>query len=162
MVPWTILKLCIFFSRGGVGGSKAPSFFSNKRRHHDITATVKDNLSVSELCLFYQRPYYLRIYRSLSTFSEMWILLINWTTWRHNDVRLRHIVSQVIPRRWMSTLPIVCNFGGRRLSGFQVIESRKPKKPSLNKVKTWYNTKLFNIIRLFLLAKLKCYLFLLI
>ena len=36
----------------------------------------------------------------------------------------------------MSTLPIVCNFGGRRMSGFQVIESRNPKKASLNKAKT--------------------------
>ena len=33
-------------------------------------------------------------------------------------------------------LLIVCNFGGRRMSGFQVIESRNPKNASLNKVKT--------------------------
>ena len=65
---------------GGGGGSKAPSFFNNKRRYRDITATVKDNLCVSELCLFYLRTYYLRIFRSLSTFREMWILIINSTT----------------------------------------------------------------------------------
>ena len=112
------------------------SFFSNKWRHHDISATVKDHLCVSELSLFYQRPYYLRFFRSLSTLREIWILLRNSTTWRHNDVRLRHIVSQVIPRIWMSTLLIVCNSGGRRMSGFQVIESKNPKNVSLNKVKT--------------------------
>ena len=150
-----------FFEGRGGGAQKPPPFLVI----NDVIMTSLLLLKI--ICLLANFVYFIRdltiyVFIALSTFSEMWILLINWTTWRHNDVRLRHIVSQVIPRRWMSTLPIVCNFGGRRLSGFQVMESRKPKKPSLNKVKTWYNTKLFNIIRLFLLAKLKCYLFLLI
>ena len=43
------------------------------------SATVKDHLCVSELSI-YQRPYYLRIFLSLSTLREIWILLINATT----------------------------------------------------------------------------------
>ena len=39
------------------------SFLSNKRRHHDITATGKGYLYVNNY-LFYQTPYYsLRVFR---------------------------------------------------------------------------------------------------
>ena len=43
------------------------SFFSNKWSHHDITAIVKDHLSVTQLLWFCKRPYYLSIFRFLST-----------------------------------------------------------------------------------------------
>ena len=54
------------------------SLFSNKWRHHDIIAIVKDHL-----CWSYQRPYYLRIFR----LREIWIPSINSVICRHCNVR---------------------------------------------------------------------------
>ena len=45
------------------------SFFSKNQRHNDITANVKDRVCVGELPSFYQRPYYLSIYRFTHSFS---------------------------------------------------------------------------------------------
>ena len=47
------------------------SLFRNKWRHHDITAIVKNHLCVSQLPLFYQRPYFLCIFRLKSTLREI-------------------------------------------------------------------------------------------
>ena len=58
------------------------SLFRNKWRHHDITAIVKNHLCVSQLPLFYQRPYFLCIFRFKSTLREIWILPIYSTIWR--------------------------------------------------------------------------------
>ena len=41
----------------------------------------------NQLPWFYQRPYYLSIFRFMSTLREIWILSINATIWHHNDVR---------------------------------------------------------------------------
>ena len=57
------------------------SLFRNKWRHHDITAIVKNHLCVSQLPLFYQRPYFLCICRLKSTLREIWILPIQSTIW---------------------------------------------------------------------------------
>ena len=47
------------------------SLFRNKWRHHDITAIVKNHLCVSQLPLFYQRPYFLCIFPLKSTLREI-------------------------------------------------------------------------------------------
>ena len=42
-------------------------------------------------------PYHLRFFRLMSILRETWILPINSTIWRHDDVILRLCVNQVIP-----------------------------------------------------------------
>ena len=87
-------------------------FFSNKWRHHEITDIVKDHLCVIQLPWFYQRFYYLDIFRFMSTLKEIWwIRQISSTIWRHNDARLRYGVNQVMSRSWDS--------------GFEVAGSKK-------------------------------------
>ena len=73
------------------------SLIRNKGRHHDITANVKNHLCVSQLPLFYQRPYFLCIFRFKFPLREIWILPIYSTTWRHNDDRLRYRVNLILP-----------------------------------------------------------------
>ena len=82
------------------------SFFSNKRRHLDITATARDYLCVSQLL---DTLYHLRFFRLMSTLRETWILPINSTIWRHDDVILRLCVNQVIPTtRGVATFSTSC------------------------------------------------------
>ena len=73
------------------------SLIRNKGRHHDITANVKNHLCVSQLPLFYQRPYFLCIFRFKSTLREICILPIYSTIWRHNNDRLRYRVNLILP-----------------------------------------------------------------
>ena len=54
-------------------------------------------------------PYHLRFFRLMSTLRETWILPINSTIWRHDDVILRLCVSQVIPTtRGVATFSTSC------------------------------------------------------
>ena len=53
----------------------------------------------------------------------IWILPINSTIRRHNVVNLRHCVNQVmLVDIGNDDYIILCNFGGRVVSGFEVIE----------------------------------------
>ena len=51
-------------------------------------------------------------------FEEIWILPINSTMWRHNDVILRHCVNQVMFWKWW--VHYWCNLSGHRMSGCEV------------------------------------------
>ena len=53
----------------------------------------------------------------------IWILPINSTIRRHNVVKLRHCVNQVMPIDvGNDDYIILCNFAGRIRSGFEIIE----------------------------------------
>ena len=53
----------------------------------------------------------------------IWILQINSTIRRHNLVKLRHCVNQIMSIDVGNDDYIIsCNFGGRVMSGFAVIE----------------------------------------
>ena len=43
---------------------------------------------------------FMSIFPLMCTLSEIWILPINLTIWRYNDVRLRHCVNQVTAKNW--------------------------------------------------------------
>ena len=79
----------------------------------------------NQLPWFYQRPYYLSIFRFMSTLSEIWVLPINLTIWRHNDARLRHCVNQVMPEVGNDEYIIVHNFSIGGLRGPPVTGSNK-------------------------------------
>ena len=66
------------------GGSKMAD-----ASNHDITVMDIHVLYIiyNQLPWFYQRPYYLGIFRFMSTLREIWILSIYSTIWHHNDVR---------------------------------------------------------------------------
>ena len=57
-------------------------------------------------------------------FEGIWILPIYPPIWCHNGVTLRQYVNQIMLSCWKSWLHlfILCNFGGRIISGFQVWE----------------------------------------
>ena len=101
------------------------SFFSNKWRQHDITAIVKNRLCVSQLPWFHQRPYCLSIFRFMSTLREIWILPINSRIWKYFIMTPDKFVvsTNLYPEFGNYDYIIVCDFGGRRLSGYEVIEA---------------------------------------
>ena len=103
------------------GVDVSESLFSNKWSHPDITAIIKDHLCVSQLPWFYQRPYYLSFFRFIFTLREIWILTLNATIRRHNDVILRHCSNNSYPEAVNDEYIVVFNFAGRRMSGFEVI-----------------------------------------
>ena len=59
-------------------------------------------------------------FRFIATLREIWILPINSTIWRFNDIKLRHGVNQVMPR---------CEFDVRIMSGFEVIRRASDAPP---------------------------------
>ena len=61
----------------------------------------------------------------MSTLSEIWVLPINLTIWRHNDARLRHCVNQVMPEVGNDEYIIVHNFSIGGLRGPPVTGSNK-------------------------------------
>lgn len=67
----------------------------------------------------------------MCTLREIWILPINWTIWRPNDVKM-------YPEVGYDQYFLLCNFHGRSMSGFKVIEepwSQEAKKnPFLHRV----------------------------
>ena len=96
----------------------APFFFYWKRRHCDITAIVKDYECVSQLLDFITwTPYNLIICGFMATFRGIWILLINWKNWRHNDVKVLHCVN--------AGFIVIEGWWGRRSPP---LDNRKPKK----------------------------------
>ena len=75
----------------------------------------------------------------------------NSTIWRHVDVRLRQCVDQVMFKTWKSWVQIVYNFGGRSMSGCEVIEEGLPvagskTEPGLNRVKVIFERYRFQRI----------------
>ena len=125
-----------------------PVPFCNKWRHDDITAIVKYHLCVSQLPWFYQRPYYLRIFRFMSTLREIWILQINLTIWRQNDVILPHWFNQVMPRSCRMISKLLCailvavRWAFWRYRGVlraPLPGRRKQKRPGLNMVNRFFS-----------------------
>ena len=80
-----------------------------KWRHHEIADIVKDHLCVIQLPRFYQRIYYLDIFRFMSASKKIW--RIRQISWHHNDARLRYGVNKAMSRSWDS--------------GFEVAGSKK-------------------------------------
>ena len=84
----------------------------------------------------------------------IWILQINSTIGRHNVVKLRHCVNQVLSVDiGNDDYIILCNFGGRIMRGFAVIEGMgavrsagSKKKAGLIRVK-FSQEGLFTVIR---------------
>ena len=75
----------------------------------------------------------------------------NSTIWRNVDVRLRQCVDQVMFKTWKWWVHIVYNFGGRSMSGLEVIEEGLPvagskTKPGLNRVKVIFERYRFQRI----------------
>ena len=69
-----------------------------------------------------------------------WILPINSTIRRHNVVKLRHYVNQVmLIEVGNDDYIILCNFGGRIKSGFEVIEGVEAGRSSGSKKKAGLN-----------------------
>ena len=65
-------------------------------------------------------------YLLLFNIDGIWVLKIKLTLWRQNDLKLHHRVNQVMLRSWKwRVINILCNFSGRIISGFEVIEEEK-------------------------------------
>ena len=65
-------------------------------------------------------------YLLLFNIDGIWVLQIKLTLWRQNDLKLHHRVNQVMLRSWKwRVINILCNFSGRIISGFEVIEEEK-------------------------------------
>ena len=81
------------------------------------------HLCVTQLPWFYKRPYYLSIFRFLSSLREIWIVpkkiqqydVIMTSDYAILSIKLRPEVGD-------DEYIIVCYFGDRRMSGFEVIE----------------------------------------
>lgn len=90
---WRVLSKMAYSTIIQNGGSKtadaSTSFLSNKWRHHDITAFVK----LANFLILWNTLLFVSIFHFMCTLREIWILPINFTIWRHNDVRLRHCVN---------------------------------------------------------------------
>ena len=88
-------------SKWQIKDGRSSCFFSSKWHHHEITDIVKDHLCVIQLRWFYQRFYYLDIFRFMSALKKIWrIRQISSTIWRHNDARLRYGVNKAMSRSW--------------------------------------------------------------
>ena len=70
------------------------SLFRNKWRHHDITSIVKNHLCVSQLPLFYQRPYF------FFALSLLWGKFGFHQYIQQYDARLRYRVNLILPQTW--------------------------------------------------------------
>ena len=83
-------------------------------------------IPISSCCSFCSTLYYLSTFRFEG--KQRWNLDSSNKTklWRQNDLKLNHRVNQVMLRSWKwRVIIILCNFSGRIIRGFEVIEEDK-------------------------------------
>ena len=73
------------------------SFSTNKLRHHDITLLLKIIFVLASF-LILSDTLFIKYFSLYGNSEGNLILPIKSVIWRHNDVRLRHCVNQVMPR----------------------------------------------------------------